>query len=81
MGDDEEKNTDLDRIAFASTKGLAESVKEVHWAQPIVTDAKVKHRVTRLGRVVKPSRMLIESLEASAVDLQYLSSMAELDSI
>ena len=31
--------------------------------------------------MVKPSRRLIESLEASAVDLRYLSSMAELDNV
>ena len=81
VGDDDEKSNDLDRMTPASTKGPEESVKVVHWAHPIATDTKVKQRVTQSGRVVKPSRRLIESLEASAVDLQYLSSMAELDSV
>ena len=43
--------------------------KEVHWADPVAMDAKVKQRITQLGRVVKPSRRLIESLKALAVDL------------
>ena len=85
VGDDDEKSDDLDRMASASTKGLAESAKEVHWAHPVATKAKlsskVGQKVTKSGHVVDPRKRLIESLEATAVDLRYLSSMAELDNL
>ena len=75
-----------DQSLSVNAKRVAElRDKEVHWAHPVATEAlvntKIGRTVTRSGHVVKPRKRLIESLEATAVDIMYLGSMAELDNL